>query len=169
MERIALEVPLRIGVVANTHGPAPEVVLRRLVGCDLIVHAGDIGTVATLEALGRIARVVAVRGNSDRLPPLRDLPESVEVVVGGVRIVVVHNHGALPPQDQPADLLVSGLWHHPSITEWHGQRLVSPGSASPAWPEMPVSLALLLVTPQGLESAIVRLEAPPSPPVPDAR
>lgn len=84
---------MRIGVVADTHvgehlSVVPDGVAEALAGVDLILHAGDLNTRAVLDDLGRIAPVVAVRGNHDT--GLRDLPRDVVVRVGGRRIGLTH-------------------------------------------------------------------------------
>ena len=85
----------QIGVVADTHCPEfldrlPDRLFEALRGVDLILHAGDIVSSATLRDLGRIAPVEAVRGDHDR--DLTTLPASREVKVEGRRIVVVHGN-----------------------------------------------------------------------------
>jgi putative phosphoesterase len=85
----------RIGVVADTHCPEfidrlPDRLFEVLRGVDLIVHAGDVVSGATLRDLGRLAPVEAVRGDHDR--ELTTLPFSRELVVEGKRIVLVHGN-----------------------------------------------------------------------------
>jgi putative phosphoesterase len=85
----------RIGVVSDTHCPEfadrlPERLPEVLRGVDLILHAGDVNGAATLEALGRIAQVQAVRGDHDQ--GLAALPASLELEIEGKRIVVLHGH-----------------------------------------------------------------------------
>jgi putative phosphoesterase len=82
-----------VGVVADTHCPEfldrlPNRIFQVLEGVDLVLHAGDINSEATLAALGRLAPVEAVRGDHDG--SLVNLPASREVTVEGKRIVVVH-------------------------------------------------------------------------------
>ena len=50
-----------VGVISDTHGLVREEVLAGLVGVDLIVHAGDIGSEDVLERLRAIAPTYAVR------------------------------------------------------------------------------------------------------------
>jgi putative phosphoesterase len=83
----------RIGVVADTHCPEfldrlPQRIFEVLQGVDLVIHAGDIVSEATLEELRRLAPVEAVRGDHDR--SLTGLPVSREITVEGKRVVVVH-------------------------------------------------------------------------------
>jgi putative phosphoesterase len=82
-----------VGVVADTHCPEfidrlPERVLVALQGVDLILHAGDITASSTLDQLAAIAPVEAVRGDHDK--DLVSLPATLELTVGGKRLVVVH-------------------------------------------------------------------------------
>jgi len=164
VDRIVLGAfPVTIGVVANTHGVISSGVLDALRGCDLVVHAGDIGHVATLEALRAVGRVVAVRGNSDRVPPLRELPDAVEITAGAVRMLALHNHAALEwsPDAEGFHVIISGLWHQPSVKEQDGMTVVSPGSAAPGWPGMPTSLARIVVTEHGAQTRLVWIESDP--------
>ena len=59
-------------------------------GCELIIHAGDVGAPSILEALGRIAPVVAVRGNVDTAPWARTLPMTEVAEAGGRQLYVLH-------------------------------------------------------------------------------
>jgi putative phosphoesterase len=86
---------VRIGVVADTHVgehlPAlPPEVAEVLDGVDLVLHAGDLTDRAVLDELGRIAPVVAVRGNHDDEAGIRGLPRDVVVRAGGARIGLTH-------------------------------------------------------------------------------
>ena len=82
-----------VGVISDTHCPEfldrlPDQVATAFGGVQLILHAGDVTAQTTLDELGRIAPVEAVRGDHDRA--LAELPEVREVTVEGRRIVMVH-------------------------------------------------------------------------------
>jgi uncharacterized protein len=84
---------VRIGVVADTHVgehlcSLPPEIAEILEGVDLILHAGDLNVRSVLDDLGRVAPVVAVRGNHDRA--LGDLPRDLLVRIGGRRIGLTH-------------------------------------------------------------------------------
>ncbi|MEA2304029.1 MAG: uncharacterized protein QOH43_1309 [Solirubrobacteraceae bacterium] len=88
-----------VAVISDTHLPRgsralPERCVELLRGADLIVHAGDIATVAVLDELRRLGPPVhAVHGNVDE-PALREaLPAELRVDVGEVRLGVVHDAG----------------------------------------------------------------------------
>jgi glutathione S-transferase len=58
----------RVGLISDTHGLLRPEALAQLRGCDHILHAGDIGGPAIVDALAVIAPLVAVRGNKDTAP-----------------------------------------------------------------------------------------------------
>ncbi|HKW72681.1 MAG TPA: metallophosphoesterase family protein [Candidatus Dormibacteraeota bacterium] len=84
-----------VGVVADTHCPEfierlPDQLFEALQGAQLILHAGDVNGSSTLDELGRIAPVEAVRGDHDR--SLTSLPEVRELNIEGKRVVLVHGN-----------------------------------------------------------------------------
>lgn len=88
---------MRIGVLADTHvgehlASLPPEIGEIFAGVDLILHAGDLSDTAVLDELGRVAPVVAVRGNHDEEGGIRDLPRDLLVRVGDVRIGLTHGH-----------------------------------------------------------------------------
>jgi putative phosphoesterase len=152
----------RIGVVADTHvgeylDALPPSLFEALAGCDLILHAGDISRPWVLDELGRIAPVVAVRGDHDELGDLR-LPESTVVTVAGRRIGLIHGrrafaldmavivahvvarrrlrwraglHRSLVRRVGPVDCVVYGHWHEPAHEVVDGTLVFSPGAVCP--------------------------------------
>jgi putative phosphoesterase len=57
--------PIRIGVIADTHGLFDSAIVRHFQGVDHIIHAGDIGKRSVIGQLEAIAPVTAVSGNVD--------------------------------------------------------------------------------------------------------
>ncbi len=72
---------MRVGLISDTHGLVRPEALAALAGSDHILHAGDIGSAAVLEALGRLAPVTAIRGNNDVEPWARAIPETTTVEI----------------------------------------------------------------------------------------
>ena len=131
--------------------------LEALEGCDLILHAGDLSVPSVLHDLERVAPVVAVRGDHDRLGGLA-LPETAVVVAGGHRIGLIHgdrNHlidasvvvasvaarrplpyragvtRMLMRRMGPVDAIVFGHWHERVTRREGGTLLFSPGAVCP--------------------------------------
>jgi putative phosphoesterase len=138
-----------IGLISDTHGLVRESVFSALAGVDLILHAGDVGDGVLVE-LRTIAPVRAVCGNTDP-PGDPELPPSIEMTHGGVRIHVSHGHelGApTPPKllaTYPADVIVYGHTHKPLLVHADARWVVNPGSAGPQRFRLQPSVARLSV------------------------
>jgi putative phosphoesterase len=146
---IAAAGALRVGVISDTHGLLREQALHALRSSDHIVHGGDIGTAQILEALRAIAPVTAVRGNNDRASWADAIPEVVETVLAGTRILVIHDLSALAhdPADRGIAVVISGHSHRPSVTQRNGVLYLNPGSAGPRRFTLPVVVATLHLAP----------------------
>jgi hypothetical protein len=83
--------PTRIGLISDTHGLLREEALEALRGSELILHAGDVGKAEILEALRKLAPVVAVRGNVDTQEWARALPVTSIAEAGALRIYMLHS------------------------------------------------------------------------------
>lgn len=132
---------MRIAVISDTHMPArgrmlPSACHERLVGADLIVHAGDLSDMATLAALrGLGPPLVAVHGNVDDRQVRAALPTSAEVEIAGLRLGVVHDGGSeqgrlrrLRARFPDADLVVFGHSHIPLHQVAESFQILNPGS-----------------------------------------
>jgi hypothetical protein len=122
-----------------------EEALHALRGSELIIHAGDVGGREILEALEKIAPVIAVRGNTDHNAWGNTLPVTAVVEVGPAMICVLHNIHELDldPAAGGFQMVVSGHSHKPSKLERDGVIYLNPGSAGPRRFQLPVTVALL--------------------------
>jgi putative phosphoesterase len=141
---------LRIGLISDTHGLLRPQALDYLQGSAHIVHAGDIGAAAILDALAAIAPVTAVRGNNDTGDWAQPLPHSAQLQIEGLRILVVHDLADLARlgidlQRDGIAALVTGHSHQPLITQRDGAVHVNPGSAGRRRFTLPVSVGELLI------------------------
>jgi len=150
----------RIGLIADTHGLLRPEAVQALQGSDLIIHAGDIGTAAVLQALRALAPVTAVRGNIDKGHWAQALPASAALQIAGVGVYVLHDLQALDLVPEAAGLrvVVSGHSHRPSVQERNGVLYVNPGSAGPRRFRLPVGVALMTVQDQVVEVSLVPLD-----------
>jgi hypothetical protein len=146
--------------VSDTHGLLRPEVLQVFKRVERILHAGDIGSPAVLQALRNIAPVVAVRGNNDREPWASQLPESAEARIGDVRVYVLHDVKEMDinPLTTGFQVVVSGHSHRPAIETRDGILFVNPGSAGPRRFKLPVSVARLII--QGCKVAAEIIELP---------
>ena len=104
-----------IGVISDTHGLLRPEAAAALQGCDLLVHAGDIGAEEILSSLTQIAPLVSVRGNNDMQSWARSLPATADVEVLGMRILLLHDVSELSvdPQQEGIHVVVHGHSHRP--------------------------------------------------------
>ncbi|MCX7767777.1 MAG: metallophosphatase family protein [Flavobacteriales bacterium] len=84
---------VRIGVLSDTHGHLPEGVLRFVEACDVVLHAGDIGSESVADTLEERVTLVAVHGNIDGGPLRLRFPEVQRIEVGGARLFMTHIAG----------------------------------------------------------------------------
>ena len=82
-----------LGIVSDTHGYLHPSLLDDLVGVDRIVHAGDIGDLAILDALNSVAPVTAVYGNVDGWDIRHRTAEHERFTMAGVDIWMTHIAG----------------------------------------------------------------------------
>jgi uncharacterized protein len=148
-----------IGLISDTHGLIRPEALDALRNSDLIIHCGDIGDPAVLEALRTIAPVRAIRGNNDKGPWACSLPSYEVVEVGGHSIYILHNLSELnlDPDAAGFTAVVSGHSHKPMIEKRGKIFFVNPGSAGPRRFSLPVTVATLSVGSGRCEGRIVQL------------
>jgi uncharacterized protein len=148
-----------VGVISDTHGLVRPQALEALRGSELIVHAGDIGAAAVLEALAAIAPVTAIRGNNDRDAWARDLPLTAAVDAHGSWLYLVHDvHDLdLDPRAAGFAAVISGHSHQPAVSEKNGTLFVNPGSAGPRRFKLPIAVARLYVSADRVRAEIVEL------------
>ena len=146
----------RVGLISDTHGVLRPEALEFLRGADHIIHAGDIGDSAILEALHALAPVTAVRGNNDTGRWARSIPATADRVLGGVAIHVVHDLAELDER-KAARGVISGHSHKPLIRENDGVLYVNPGSAGPRRFTLPIALGELKIARGAVRARIRKL------------
>ncbi len=147
----------RIGVLSDTHIPSrarrvPDAALRYFEHVDLILHAGDLSTLAVLNQLAAYAPVEAVQGNIEHAEVVQALPLKRELVVGGCAIGLVHilgereRHARNARQEfSVARVVVFGHSHIPYAEDRDGLLLLNPGSATDRRRQPHCTLALLTI------------------------
>jgi putative phosphoesterase len=129
-----------IAIIGDTHLPRgnrrlPDSCLDLLREAELILHTGDLTTLAALEELGRFAPTRAVYGNADDAAVQAKLPARLELEHGGMRLALVHGGGARVGRHErlrkwfpDADLVAYGHSHHPEVARADDCWIVNPGS-----------------------------------------
>ena len=151
--------PIRIGLISDTHGLVRDEALKALEGCRHIIHAGDIVKPDILDRLRRIAPLTAVRGNNDRGDWARSLPEYDVVEFGAIAVYVRHDRAELDIDPLAAGfrVLVFGHSHQPSVESREGVLYVNPGSAGPRRFKLPVAVGELEIEGDRVAARIIEL------------
>jgi hypothetical protein len=142
-----MEESVRVGILSDTHGHVCENVLEVIAGCDIAVHAGDIGSARVLQHLREVSgRVHAVLGNNDvpglwageELDVLGTLSALVELELPGGKLAVEHGHvhGHMSPDHDKlraahhgARAVVYGHTHKLEIDCAGSPWVINPGAA----------------------------------------
>jgi putative phosphoesterase len=151
---------LTVGVVSDTHGLVHPEAVEALRGCDVILHAGDIGGSHVLQELGSLAPVIPVRGNVDG-GWARLLPERRRLDLGGVSVLILHDRAlvGLDPAEEGLGVVVFGHSHQPLAKRRKGVLWFNPGSAGPRRFRLPVSVGRLLIEDGRVRSRLLILDA----------
>lgn len=163
---------MRVGVLADTHGLLRPLVLERLAGCDLLLHAGDVGEVGgqrggdpaddaapILARLARLAPVLAVHGNVDGGALAAALPAVRSGDLAGLPFRMTHRREDVAPEWlRQARLIVFGHSHRPEL-EWQGDcLLLNPGSCGARRFRLPLTVAVVTVAGDRLVPEILSVE-----------
>jgi putative phosphoesterase len=151
--------PHFVGLISDTHGLIRPEALDALRDSDVIIHCGDIGDPAVLDALRTIAPVRAVRGNNDMGAWACSLPAYDVVEIGSHAIYVLHNLSELhlDPGAAAFTAFISGHSHKPVIEKRGEILFVNPGSAGPWRFNLPVTVAALTIRSHYCAARIVLL------------
>jgi uncharacterized protein len=145
-----------IGVISDTHIPEfkalPEAVWKHFAAVELIIHAGDLSRLSVIDELETLAPVIAVQGNIEEEEVTLALPIKRELLVGGLRIGVVHilgdaqSRARAARQEFPTSrCVIFGHSHVPCNQGHDGQLLFNPGSATDRRRQPTCSLGLLSI------------------------
>jgi calcineurin-like phosphoesterase family protein len=108
------ETPVTLGVISDTHGLLRPQAIEALQGSVRILHAGDVGAPAILEALAKTAPVTAIRGNVDTAPWARTLLKTEIIEINAVSIYMLHDLSPTRHQTGSGRIPRGCLWSQPS-------------------------------------------------------
>jgi|ERR1700683_3361185 putative phosphoesterase len=156
---------MKIGIISDTHGKFDAAIEGIFRGVDLIIHAGDIGTLDIVERLESIAPVLAVEGNNDSFA--RYPVERIEHIEGR-SVLIRHIFGEIH-QLRKADLegllrmapdiVIFGHSHKPYKAKVGPTLLFNPGSAGARRFSLPRTVGLMTLGASRISTRIIDLEA----------
>ena len=138
---------LAVGIVSDTHGFLDPSIHQQLSKCDVILHAGDIGSLEVLKQLKQHTKhVFSVRGNND-VPEkwsngdhkgLGNIPRHVELKAPGGTIALLHGdqfdpvekrHHKLREHFSAANAIIYGHSHILVCDQEEQPWVLNPGAA----------------------------------------
>jgi len=160
-----------IGVISDTHIPRkgsklPDILLNKLSGAHMIIHAGDLCREHVLYELQEIAPVYAVLGNNDDEYLQAILPYKKIIEVEECRIGVFHGHGYSGTaaensrkafRNENVHCVVFGHSHIPVNTFHDGILYFNPGSAMDRRRQEKCSYGILQVHGSNITGEIITL------------
>ena len=120
-----------IGLISDTHGLLREEIINNLNGCDLILHAGDVGKNDIIEKIKMIAPVEFVYGNIDK----NNDPNYIDKIIrlNETNLYLIHNINDIKVDliDLNINIVVYGHSHKSKIYIKDGILYINPGSIGP--------------------------------------
>lgn len=127
---------VRIGVVSDTHSHFRPRLRDLFSDVEMILHAGDIGSLRVIQELERIAPVIAVHGNMDRDLLWEKYPAMRVLRLQDQNVLLVHRvsdglreitRRQATDSDEPIDVLIFGHTHRAECVKRDGVLHFNPG------------------------------------------
>ncbi len=150
-------IPMKIGIISDTHNLLRPEVLSALNGCETILHAGDICRQEIVDELEKLAPVYVVRGNNDK-EWAEHIPFYLDFELAGLRVFMTHKKTDFPDDLSPYDLVVFGHSHKYSESHQDRTLLLNPGCCGPRRFNQPITFAILET--EDRNNAVSRIEIP---------
>ena len=149
--------PIRVAIMADTHGVLRPEVERILETCDVIVHAGDFDNQMLYHKLNVDQPLYAVRGNNDR-GWSGGLGQVNRFEIGGVKFIMAHERVDIPSVLKDIQVVIFGHSHMYSQQEISGRLWLNPGSCGYKRFTLPLSMAVMTIEDGTYEVETVWLE-----------
>jgi len=131
---------VKIGVLSDTHSYINPSVLVQLKDCNIILHAGDIGSIEVINQLHEISKdVISVCGNNDNTgqwnttehEDLAHIPQIAEIELPGGTIAITHGDEYFSDYDNWHESLRTNFPQAKAVVYGHSHRLVCDQNTEP--------------------------------------
>ena len=136
--------PIRVAIMADTHGVLRPEVERILETCDVIVHAGDFDNQMLYHKLNVDQPLYAVRGNNDR-GWSGGLGQVNRFEIGGVKFIMAHERVDIPSVLKDIQVVIFGHSHMYYQQEISGRLWLNPGSCGPRRFDQEITMIIMEV------------------------
>jgi putative phosphoesterase len=130
---------MKIGIISDTHSYINPKVFSLFEGVELILHAGDIGTIDIITSLEALAPVKAICGNIDTFPLSTRYPQVLGLEIHGVGICIIHQFISIKNSivqqavaqlpNKKLNLVICGHSHEAKLQRVDQVLVFNPGSA----------------------------------------
>lgn len=164
---------MTLGILSDTHHYFHPNLPDALAGVDLILHAGDLGSLDILDRLEALAPTRAVWGNIDGARIRRSMPEHQRFTLEGLTFWMTHIGGRPgrwaapvrePLQQHPPDVFICGHSHILRIERvpaLHNMLYLNPGAAGQqGFHTVKTCVRLRIEAGRLHEAAVVHLDEP---------
>lgn len=161
---------MKIGILSDTHSFLHPSIPDMLKGCDLILHAGDVGDLKILDTLSEIAPLKAVWGNIDGAEMRRLVPEHQRFMVEGCRIWMTHIGGhpkkwdkrvAETLKQERPDIFICGHSHIlriERVAELGNMLFLNPGACgNHGWHKVKTCVRLTIENGKAMQAEVIEL------------
>ena len=149
--------PIRVAIMADTHGVLRPEVERILETCDVIVHAGDFDNQMLYHKLNVDQPLYGVWGNNDR-GWSGGLGQVNRFEIGGVKFIMAHERVDIPSVLKDIQVVIFGHSHMYYQQEISGRLWLNPGSCGYKRFTLPLSMAVMTIEDGTYEVETVWLE-----------
>lgn len=149
-----------IGLISDTHGLLRAEVIQNLKGCDLIIHAGDIGKYEVIDRLREIAPLEVVLGNCDKNIEDESISTEKIVQIGEKKLYIIHDISKLniDLQQEKISFVVYGHSHKKNIYTENGIIYINPGSVGPKRFKLLTTMAKLYIDEELINKNFLKLD-----------
>lgn len=149
-----------IGLISDTHGLLRAEVIQNLKGCDLIIHAGDIGKYEVIDRLREIAPLEVVLGSCGRNIEDESISTEKIVQIGEKKLYIIHDISKLniDLQQEKISFVVYGHSHKKNIYTENGIIYINPGSIGPKRFKLPTTMAKLYIDEELINKNFLKLD-----------
>lgn len=135
----------KIAVISDTHSLLRPEIIEKIKECELIIHAGDIGSKETAEEIEALGKTYFVRGNADKGNWADELPVSKELELWGLNIFIIHNRKQIKDDLSDKDIVIYGHSHKYSEEYKAEVCYFNPGSCGPRRFHQEITMAILTI------------------------
>lgn len=165
---------MRILVISDTHIPVaakelPSIIMEEAKKSDLCFHAGDLISINVFQALSKITKTYAVRGNMDSFNLSEQLPEKQIIEIGDITVGLMHGRGSpaalldyvnkeFEQNLKKINILIFGHTHYPCDKEFGGRIYFNPGSPTDIVFAPYKSYGILEIEGKDIKRRVVKIE-----------